>query len=36
VRVVIEDDHAAIEVEDAAGRRSITIPIDTATALGGT
>ena len=36
VRVVIEDDQAAIEVEDAAGRRSITIPIDTAIALGGT
>lgn len=36
LRMVLEDDHATIEVEDAAGRRSITIPIDTATALDGT
>jgi hypothetical protein len=36
VRMVIEDDQAAIEVEDAAGRRSIAIPVDTATALGDT
>jgi hypothetical protein len=36
MRVVIEDDHAAIEVEDAAGRRSVTIPMDTARALSAT
>jgi hypothetical protein len=29
-----EGDHATIEVDDAAGRRSITIPLATATALG--